>query len=190
MLFRSFRQEVAQLAGMHSLNVRFVDPMMEQARQAIADAKEMEMAWQAEIKGRGQAPKEKVMPVKPSVNQPETRTHGVRTKTGQVDQPSAPVLAGLEASKWIEDRNKKRDTISSIDYHRLWTPSDAGKAIYQGRRRMEDGSEVLLLKRGDEMLVKPSGPRVVAKASKWKLGQRVQLDARGRFIEGAKGIEL
>ena len=26
-----FRQEVAQLAGMHSLNVRFVDPMMEQA---------------------------------------------------------------------------------------------------------------------------------------------------------------
>ena len=204
-----FRQEVAQLAGMHGLNVRFVDPVMEQARQATAEAKAMEMEWQAETKGPGQAPKGKVTPVKASANQPEKRTETddmeaawqaeinqlnrtpkERAKTGQGDQPKAPVSADLAAEKWIEERNKKRDRISSIDYHRLWAPTDAGKATYQGRRRMEDGSEVLLLKRGDELLVKPSGPRVVAKASKFKLGQSVQLDARGRFIDGAKGIEL
>lgn len=204
-----FRQEVAQLAGMHGLNVRFVDPAMEQARQATAEAKAMEMEWQAETKGQGQAPKGKVTSAKASANQPEKRTETdemeaawqaeiyqsnrtpkERTKTGQGDQPKAPVSADLAAEKWIEERNKKRDKISSIDYHRLWAPTDAGKATYQGRRRMDDGSEVLLLKRGDELLVKPSGPRVVAKASKFKVGQSVQLDARGRFIDGAKGIEL
>lgn len=131
----------------------------------------MEAAWQAEIN-------------------PTKRTPRQRTKEGQGDQPKQPVSADVMASKWIEERNKKRDKISSIDYHRLWTPKDAGKATYQGRRRMEDGSEVLLLKRGDETLVKPSGPRVVAKASKLKIGQVVQLDARGRFVDGAKGVEL
>lgn len=55
---------------------------------------------------------------------------------------------------------------------------------------MEDGSEVLLLKRGNEMLVKPSGPRVVAKASKWKVGRVVELDARGRFIDKSNSVEL
>lgn len=92
--------------------------------------------------------------------------------------------------KFVHKRNEQRDKISSIDYHRVWTPEDAGKATYQGRRKMEDGTEVLLLKRGDEMLVKESGPRVVAKASKFKLGQSVQLDARGRFVDGSKGVEI
>lgn len=100
------------------------------------------------------------------------------------DQPSEAV------SQWVKKRNEQRDKISSIDYHRVWNPADAGKASYQGRRKMEDGTEVLLLKRGDELLVKPSGPRVVAKASKWKLGQTVQLDARGRFTERNNGVEL
>ncbi|HGC8067031.1 TPA: TraI/MobA(P) family conjugative relaxase [Yersinia enterocolitica] len=288
-----FRQEVAQLAGMHGLNVRFVDPMMEQIRRETADHKDMEKAYQAEVRTASRddfaelvafgkapydniegnrpsyfvtlstdqgertlwgvdleravtssgavvgdsvrvdhmgteavtlpngrevqrndwrvevAPNEKANTGKPSVNQPEIRTEAAemeaawqaeinptkrtprqRTKEGQGDQPKQPVSADVMASKWIEERNKKRDKISSIDYHRLWTPKDAGKATYQGRRRMEDGSEVLLLKRGDETLVKPSGPRVVAKASKLKIGQVVQLDARGRFVDGAKGVEL
>ena len=54
---------------------------------------------------------------------------------------------------------------------------------------MTDGSEVLLLKRGDEMLVKPAGPRVVAKASRWRIGASVTLDARGRFLGTGRGIE-
>lgn len=93
--------------------------------------------------------------------------------------------AGL---KWIDNRNEARSTISSIDHNRPWTPSDAGTATYQGRRRMEDGSEILLLKRGDETLVKASSPRVVAKASRWRIGQAVTLDKRGRFIDKSKGI--
>lgn len=106
------------------------------------------------------------------------------------EKPLPQEGASEAVEKWIEKRNGQRDKISSIDYHRIWNPADAGKATYQGRRKMEDGTEVLLLKRGDEMLVKESSPRVVAKASKFKLGQSVQLDARGRFIDGAKGVEL
>ncbi|EJD3148801.1 relaxase/mobilization nuclease domain-containing protein [Salmonella enterica] len=185
-----FRQEVAQLAGMHGLNVRFADPMMEQARQAAVDAKGMEMEWQAEIKGQRQAPKEKTKPVGPSANQPRNRTPAGQTKPGSSSGKESPVSPGGTVDKWIADRNKTRDKISSIDYHRLWASSDAGKATYQGRRRMDDGTEVLLLKRGDEMLVKPSGPRVVAKAAKWKVGRVVQLDARGRFIDRSNEVEI
>ena len=182
-----FKQEVAQLAGMHGLNVRFVDPMMEQARQETANAKEMEMAWQAETRPQERAPKGKGD--QSGAGADVGATNG-RTVNGQGESPKATAGAGLAVTEWVESRNKNRDKISSIDYHRLWAPTDAGTALYQGRRSMKDGSEVLLLKRGDEMLVKPSGPQVVAKASKWKLGQSVQLDARGRFITGSKGVEL
>lgn len=34
-----FQQEVAKLAGLHKLNVRFVDPALEQARQAAVPDK-------------------------------------------------------------------------------------------------------------------------------------------------------
>lgn len=185
-----FRQEVAPLAGMHGLNVRFADPMMEQARQAAVDAKGMEMDWQAEIKGQGQAPKEKQKPASPSASQPRNRTLAGQTKPGPSSGKESPVSPGGTVDKWIAERNKTRDKISSIDYHRLWASSDAGKATYQGRRRMDDGTEVLLLKRGDEMLVKPSCPRVVAKAAKWKVGRVVQLDARGRFIDRSNEVEI
>ena len=91
---------------------------------------------------------------------------------------------------WIESRNTTGDKVSSINYHRRWQASDVGAATYQGRRRMDDGSEVLLLKRGDEMLVKPASAQLAAKASAWKVGRAVQVDARGRFLGTARTIEL
>ncbi|WP_392396606.1 hypothetical protein, partial [Paenibacillus rubinfantis] len=112
---------------------------------------------------------------------------------GAKPRPAAPQRPDEAVSpailRWIDKRNSDRSKISSIDYNRLWTSADAGAATYQGRRRMEDGSEVLLLKRGNETLVKPAGPRVVAKASRWRVGQSVTVDARGRFIDNTKGIE-
>ena len=68
--------------------------------------------------------------------------------------------------------------------------TDAGNAIYQGRRKMMDGSEVLLLKKGNDMLVKPCSSRVVAKASRWKIGRSVFIDRQGRFIGKSKEIEI
>lgn len=107
------------------------------------------------------------------------------------ERPQAPPQSGEAVSpvilQWIDKRNSDRGKISSICYNRIWTSADAGAAIYQGRRRMTDGSEVLLLQRGTDMLVKPAGPRVVAKASRWRVGQAILVDARGRFIDNSKG---
>lgn len=282
-----FRLEVAQLAGMHSLKVTFTDPAMEKMRRETAEHKDMEKAFQAEIKASshddfaelvdfGKAPFEHVKgnrqsyfvtlrdgtgadrtiwgvdleravansaavvgdrvrvnhlgsenvtlpdgrtvernewqmdiapkgssPTKPKTYKPtpaqtdmdaaflaETGLSGKPTGKRTAGNPERPVESGKAVQKWIEERNKNRDKISTIDYHRVWEPTDAGRATYQGRRRMEDGSEVLLLKRGDEMLVKPSSPRVVAKAAAWKLGRIVQVDGRGRFTDRGKEVEL
>lgn len=169
-----FRRDVAQLAAMHKIRVTFVDPAMEAIRQAamqmpaVPERPEQLQGGRAE-QGRPMAP------------------DGPKTRPEATQRPAESVSPAI--LRWIEKRNSDRSKISSIDYNRLWTPSDAGTAIYQGRRRMEDGSEVLLLKRGDEMLVKPAGPRVVAKASRWRVGRTVTVDARGRFIDNTKGHE-
>lgn len=283
-----FRQEVAQLAGMHGFNVRFADPTMEKMRRETAEHRDMERAFQAETEGTGGrfselvehgkapfehvkgnrksyfvtlrdefgeehtiwgvglesamqnsgadvgdkvrvehtgsesvtlpdgrtfernnwqvdvAPKEKAAdqpkPKRPRpAPAPDDMEAAFLAETGQsrkgsakgtTQEPAKPVESSAAVAKWIADRNKKRDKISSLNYHREWQASDAGKATYQGRRRMEDGSEVLLLKRGDEMLVKPSTTRVVAKAAKWKVGREVEVDARGRFKESGKGASV
>ncbi|MCC8940506.1 conjugal transfer protein TraI, partial [Bradyrhizobium sp. Arg68] len=169
-----FRREVAQLAGMHGFKVRFADAAMEQARQSAESAKA------AAPKGQG---------TPPPAAQPTADS--TRTQSAAAPAPKAPESGPAAVERWIARRNATRDTVSSIDYTRmrLWQPGDAGAAVYQGRRRMEDGSEVLLLKRGDEMLVKPSSQRVVAMASKWKVGRSVELDARGRFIDKSNAVE-
>lgn len=166
-----FRRDVAQLAGIHGIGVVFADKALEAIRQEAAASKPEERPAAA----KGDAPRGKP-PEQPS-----------SPKTGR-DGPSGAASAAVNA--WIEKRNSQRDRISSIDYNRLWTPKDAGGAIYQGRRKIEDGTEVLLLKRGDEMLVKPVTGNVAAKASRWRVGQHVTVDARGRFISTKEGHEL
>lgn len=239
-----FKQDVAQLAGLHRLKVVFADPAMEQARQQAEAERETaqtkaQEAGYSRLVEHGPAPYENNPRSRQSyfvtlendkgeprtiwgvdleraitesraelgdkirlehvTAEPVTLPNGETVQRNQWHVEKAPKAAekgaatGAEPSKsvtdWIEKRNSSRDKISSLDYHRLWQQSDAGRATYQGRRKMEDGSEVLLLKRGDEMLVKPSGPRVVAKASKFKVGQPVVLDARGRFVDNSRVME-
>lgn len=163
-----FKRDVARLAGLHSINVRFKDAGMEAARlEAAAEAALPTAAGKPQAESGA----------KPRARVPEQSGESAKTSTDAVDS-------------WIESRNSARDKISSIDYHRRWQTADAGSATYQGRRKMQNGSEVLLLKRGDEMLVKEASPAVAAKASKWSIGRRVQLDARGRFIDNSRATEL
>lgn len=189
-----FRREVAQLAGMHGLKVTFTDPAMEQLRRETVEQREKEKAAQTEIKvssrnaGQVEAGSKANSAAEPELSSSSATL--TEAATGQSEKSTQPVGSGLAVKKWISERNKMRDKISSIDYHRPWESTDAGRAIYQGRRRMEDGSEVLLLKRGDEILVKPSTPSVVAKASTWELGRVVRLDARGRFTDRSHGVAL
>ncbi len=166
-----FKQEVAQLAGLHKLNIHFADPEMERVRQSILGQKSENNLVKNEVK----------TPKKENLKDQEIAQETVQiTNNSLVD--------------FINERNKIREKLSSIDYHKLWTSEDAGSFAYEGRRRLKDGSEVLLLKRNNEIFVKPASERMVAKASKWKVGSPVQLDARGRFVGDKKvksnGIEL
>jgi hypothetical protein len=67
--------------------------------------------------------------------------------------------------------------------HRIWTPSDAGEATYQGRREIGEGQEVLLFDRDGETLVKPATAAQVARASILRIGDALAVDARGRMHE-------
>jgi hypothetical protein len=168
-----FRRDVAQLAAMHNIRVTFADPAMEALRQAAMPAAPAKPPERPQEPRGGRVGAEPPARAKP---RPEV--------------PQRPADAVPAVVAWIEKRNADRNKISSIDYNRLWTPADAGRASYQGRRRMDDGTEVLLLKRGDALLVKVSGPRVVAKASRWRIGQAVTVDKQGRFIDMTKGREM
>lgn len=93
-------------------------------------------------------------------------------------RPAAPVAP---IAAFIDQRNATRQRISDISHHRPWTPIDAGEARYAGRRKLSDGSEVVLLERSGETLVKPVTTAQAAKASKWAIGDPVTTDDRGRF---------
>lgn len=85
------------------------------------------------------------------------------------------------AAGYVAERNAQRERFADIPEHRLWAPEDAGAFVYAGRRAFADGTEAVLLKRGEALFVKPSTDAQVAKASKWKRGRTVIVDAQGRF---------
>ncbi|WP_406566096.1 hypothetical protein [Acidisoma silvae] len=72
---------------------------------------------------------------------------------------------------------------------RLCRPADAGDVVYQGRRHLGEGCEVLLLDRGGETLVKKVSLAQAARASGWRIGDAVRIDARGRLIDHAPHLE-
>lgn len=102
-----------------------------------------------------------------------------------------PELSG--APKYIAERNALVGKAPDVLPHRLWTPKDAGWAIYAGRRHFSDGSEGVLLRRNNEIQVLQVSPAQAAKASTWIVGQDVATDERGRFIhperERSQGME-
>ncbi|MCM8735504.1 relaxase/mobilization nuclease domain-containing protein [Azospirillum sp. A1-3] len=134
----AFKTQVAQLAAVKGLEVRFADPELERERARMA--------------------------------KPMTQAEGSTSVTA-----------------FISRRNNRREIVTSIDYTRLWTPSDAGPVVYQGRRRLQDGAEVVLLHRGGETLVKPVTPAQAAKASTWRVGQTVELNSGGRLLSPSRG---
>lgn len=121
----------------------------------------------------------------PAMEAERARLAAIRQKEDQ--QSPAQTTDALQA--FVASRNAQRDKISSITYHRPWTPADAGPVEYQGRRKLSDGAEVVLLKRGEEMLVKPVTTAQAAKASTWKVGQQITTDNRGRFVTDSQGVK-
>ncbi len=63
---------------------------------------------------------------------------------------------------------------------------DAGEARYEGRRRFADGSEAVLLRRGEDMLVLDVSGAQAAKASAAPIGRTINIDTQGRILSGAR----
>ncbi|MCD2514646.1 relaxase/mobilization nuclease domain-containing protein [Acidovorax sp. D4N7] len=209
----AFRLEVAALAGLHGLQVTFVDESMEQSRQASMRFKVQMPPANPIQASQEQAPKEgpksREVAVPPTADllassqesvkraaagtpapASQKQSPGEQRKNARAGEPNTSEGNLLNVTIWVNERNALGQKISSIGYHRLWMPGDAGAFRYAGKRRMQDGSEVLLLQHANEVVVKPASVHVVAKAARWRVGQTVHLDARGRFIDRNKGVEL
>jgi hypothetical protein len=92
--------------------------------------------------------------------------------------PADPALAAF-----IETRNEAHAKVPDILPHRAWEPSDAGEAVYRGRRQLGEGHQVLLFDRDGKTLVKDATPAQAARASTLRIGDTVEIDARGRLHE-------
>ncbi len=88
---------------------------------------------------------------------------------------------------FIQQRNLMREKVSDVLAHRLWQASDTGEVIYEGRRNLTDGSQAILLRRGDEMLVKPVKD---TEARNLKVGQVLLLEAKQQSVKVQKGMSL
>jgi hypothetical protein len=114
--------------------------------------------------------------------QRQVKEHQVR----QASRPSTPATPGPsqadpELVACIEKRNEARAKVPDILPHRAWEPSDAGEAVYRGRRQLGEGREVLLFDRDGETLIKDATPAQAARASTMRIGDTLEVDARGRL---------
>jgi hypothetical protein len=106
----------------------------------------------------------------------------IRTAAIEARVPTRPEPARGGALEYVNARNAAQERHSDVLRHRLWSSADAGEFTYAGKRAFSDGTEAVLLQRGQEIYVKPATDGQVAKASKWARGHTVTLDGRGRFL--------
>jgi hypothetical protein len=95
---------------------------------------------------------------------------------------------GADVDAYILARNELRASRpnAGIACHRRWNTMDAGEARYEGRRRFAGGSEAVLLRRGEDMLVLDVSGAQAAKASALMIGQTINIDAQGRVLSSAR----
>ncbi len=120
----------------------------------------------------------------------ERQRHVKEHEARQAGRPAAAkTQADPALAAFIEKRNAARAKVPDILPHRAWEPSDAGEAVYHGRRQLGEGREVLLFDREGETLVKDATPAQAARASTLRIGDTVKVDARGRLHEHQVGQE-
>jgi hypothetical protein len=95
--------------------------------------------------------------------------------------PSPGVSADTPTAieEFVAQHNHLRSRDSSLDFLKVWTPSDAGSVVYLGVHRLNEGSPVLLLKRSDTTLVMRVSEPQASQASAWTVGATVQVEEGG-----------
>lgn len=80
------------------------------------------------------------------------------------------------ATKYIEEREEKRQNGIEVIPHKLHMPSDAGKATFKGMRTV-DGVKLVLLERDNTILVAPVDESTAKRLKKHSIGDAVTLTA-------------
>ena len=101
----------------------------------------------------------------------------------------APVPISRAAQSYIDERNSKRDRISDIPFHRLWQSSDAGQLIFSGLR-VVDHQNLLLVSKGDEMLVLPISSQQRRHLAALQRGTRLTISSQLLIQTPVQGLEL
>jgi hypothetical protein len=122
-------------------------------------------------------------PAMEAERQRQVREHQARQASRPTTPAAGQTQADPELAAFIEKRNAARAIMPDILPHRAWEPSDAGEAVYRGRRQLGEGREVLLFDRAGGTLVKDATPAQAARASTLRIGDTVEVDARGRLHE-------
>lgn len=82
------------------------------------------------------------------------------------------------AEKYVAEREAMRLKASGVPTHRLYTPKDGSTAAFAGTRNVE-GELLVLLKRGDEILVLPVGAGTALRLKRVPIGEAVTVTAKG-----------
>ncbi len=84
---------------------------------------------------------------------------------------------------YIKERNEKRKSLYDILKHRLYEPSDKGDCELAGVRTF-DSQKAVLIKRHNEILLKPITDQEAKQLSALKVGQHFLIDETGRLRTG------
>jgi hypothetical protein len=100
------------------------------------------------------------------------------------------------ANKYIDERNLKRQTVSTIMEHKLFTPEDAGEMQYSGVRKM-DGQNMVLLKKDTSVFVMPVSENAAQFiARRFKINDTVVANEQGflsmppKILHRGSGVSL
>ena len=91
--------------------------------------------------------------------------------------PSVSAAGPLEA--FIDRSNETGLNERSAGHYRAWAASDVGSCLYKGLWALEDGSEVMVMRRGSVMLVKPATAEDLSRAPSLRIGDTVTVNAMG-----------
>ncbi len=89
------------------------------------------------------------------------------------------------ADQYIEEREQKRINIIDISKYRRYNEADIGNATFSGIRRIE-GQSLVLLKRGEEIVVMPINEATVRQMKRLSIGDPVTI-AKNGSIKTTKG---
>lgn len=92
--------------------------------------------------------------------------------------PGEMTAGRAAAEKYVAEREAMRLKASGVPTHRLYTPKDGSTAAFAGTRNVE-GELLVLLKRGDEILVLPVGAGTALRLKRVPIGEAVTVTAKG-----------